>query len=213
MYGTVYDCRPCGSLALSLYLSTHDPGIHMDLFLNPTQPSLSPPPQSPPQKTPPLTIKKKKKSKEKKVPQAASTGVGTYHASFTPLAPETNQPQAVEDPFGASTFAPCAEEDWWEDDLDLEAQGVVEEEEQREEDGGESWGAYDSTDTILSDGEDGSVCSSPPLTTAGDDIFQSFMNNRRRKVALKEHRAVYTGPQLTFDVEEDDGFDPPTTCV
>jgi hypothetical protein len=114
-----------------------------------------------------------------------------------------NQPQAIEDPFGANTFAPCTDEDWWEQDLDLDTQGVVEEEEQREEDG-ESWGAYDSTDTVLSDGEDVSVCSSPPLTTASDDVFQSFMSNRRRKSALKEQRAVYTGPQLAFDDVEDE---------
>ena len=118
------------------------------------------------------------------------------------MPPESNQPQAIEDPFGANTFAPCIEEDWWEEDIDVEAQGIVEEEEQREDDG-ESWGAYDSTDTILSDGDDVSVCSSPPLTTPGDDVFQSFMNNRRRKSALKEHRAVYTGPQLTFDDDVD----------
>lgn len=161
----------------------------MDIFLQPV-------PAQPPQPS----SKKKKKKTTKKVPQPVDTGVGQYHAAFSPMPPEINEPQATEDPFGATAFAPCTEEDWWGEEELEEAQVVIEEEEQREDDADASWGAYDSTDTVLSD-DDISVCSSPP-TNSGDDAFHSFMSKRRK--ALREQRAVYTGPQLDFEDEEED---------
>jgi hypothetical protein len=153
-----------------------------------------------------LFIKTKKKTKPKKIPAPADTGVGTYHAAFTPLKPEVNEPQATEDPFAAAnSFAPCVDEDFWGEE-GQEEEGVVGEEEQlqRDDDEGDSWGAYDSTETVAaaSDEDDVSMCSSPPTTSAADNVFQNFMSRRRK--SLKEHRAVYTGPQLTLDDDNDD---------
>ena len=168
----------------------------MDLFLN--LPPRVEDPLPPPNPSKPIKLKKKKTTKAPKAPpEPAHTGVGQYHAAFTPMPPEVNEPQAIEDPFGSNAFAPCMDEDLWEEEDVNEVQ-----EEAREEDG-ESWGAYDSgSNEVTSDCEDVSISSSPPNTTPGDDLFQNFMSRRRK--SLREQKAVYSGPQLAFDDEEED---------
>jgi hypothetical protein len=151
-------------------------------------------PSKAPHSTPRGADTKRRKTPE---PGAACGGVGTSYAAFTPLRRDVNEPQPADDPFGES-FAAACEEDWWQ--YEDEEQASAEEREQQLEDDAESW-AYDSVDTAgLSDDEEEVVSSSP--TRAGEDPFHSFLQSRRRRFP-KEHKAVYTGPQLVLDDDDD----------
>ena len=136
-----------------------------------------------------------KSSKKKKIthnePRPADVGLISLHAAFHPLPPEKNAPVGVgEDPF-EETFGPCDEpaDAAWELD---------EEEETGGDDDVDSWaesGYGDSVDEFAAE-EDGcgSVSSSPR-----DDC--AFFRRRR---LLHESRAMYTGPQLMFEDEDED---------
>lgn len=126
----------------------------------------------------------------------AACGVGTSYAAFKPLRRDVNEPQPADDPFGES-FAAC-DEDWWQHED--EDQASAEGRELQMEDEAESW-AYDSVDTAcLSEEEEEEVISASP-GRAADDPFHTFLSRRRR--APKELKAVYTGPQLVLDDDDD----------
>jgi hypothetical protein len=144
---------------------------------------------------PPPKKKPKKAAKKKATTPEPAEAMGTSYAAFTPLRRDVNEPQPADDPFG-DAFATCTDEDWWQQVDDEQAS--VEEREQQEDDA-ESW-AYDSIDTA-EPSDDEEVVSSSPLRTCGEDPFQAFLSRHRR--VPKEQKAVYTGPQLVLEDEDE----------
>lgn len=168
----------------------------LDLFFQ-SEPCV--PPAKEKEKVPEKKSKKKPRERKKQDPVPAIDPMVSFHAAFKPLPPEKNVPIAVEDPFEEIFGAPDEDEAaLWECDAAV----VAAEEEEVEEDV-ESRGGSAGYGASLDDSDDdvGSICSRSPLRS---DEYQSFVSRWRRGVTMREPRAVYTGPQLMLDDEDDD---------
>lgn len=196
-------------------LSVIQSSVHMlDLFFQ-TPVTASVPPPADPQRPP---KKEKKKKKPSTVPRPVDGSSGSrYHASFTPLPPEPNIPEATADPF-QQTFAGVGGE---EDEL---LQALVDQDclselpgnewEYEDQVGGdedaESWGATEGGVYADADDDDSAhdddVCSGSSPMGGGTDPLELFFQ-RRRSHSLKEQRIVYSGPQLVCDESSDESSD------
>jgi hypothetical protein len=170
----------------------------LDLFFQTETP---PPPFAPSQKKEKQTAKRKPrerkdKPKERHDPVPAIDPMVSFHAAFTPLPPEKNVPNAVEDPFEETFGVPDEDEAaLWEFDAAGGEDDEVEEDVESRGSAGYGASLDDSDDDV------GSICSRSPLRSAD---YQSFVSRWRRGVSTREPRAVYTGPQLMLDDEDDD---------
>lgn len=144
-------------------------------------------------KTAAATTKRSKSSSTTKHPKPASDSMMTSHAKFQPLPAEKRVPRPAEEPgqawqalegSGVQRDDDVAAVEWWGED-----------EEAADEDDDDvsvdfEFDSLDPTTAMVSES----------LSSSVDDAAPIFFSRRSR---LQQPAAVYTGPQLCFDDDED----------